>query len=90
MKLEGNGFKRYLKKHKKKGLKPNRLGMRRLRNIQTEILLSKKHAIKTRAVCFMIIERMIEYQEYTKTKKEKELKQNEKDDEPIYIGRVDF
>lgn len=90
MKTSGNGFKKYLKKHSRKSASPFKLGIERLRDIQAEVLRCRTHPIKTRAVCFMILERMIENQAVTKSKRKKELSQNEKTNDSIFIGRVDF
>ena len=92
MKAKGNGFKKYLKKHSRKSANPYQLGIGRLRDIQAEVLKCKTHPIKTRAVCFMILERMIENQNVTKIKRKKELSQNENEkiNDSIFIGCVDF
>jgi hypothetical protein len=71
LKVKENGFKKYLNKHKKKSLRIDDFGIRRLRRIQDALLDCRSYPIKTRAVAFMIIERMVENQNYIKRKEKR-------------------
>ena len=80
-------FKKYLKAHAVKNV--GRVSRRKLRNIQDEVLRNIDYPIHIRAICFMILEIMIDERAYN-IKKKKERENEIKKMESVFIGTSDF